>query len=132
MFLPLARDLVRRADRAAALMRGLAAPDQVTLRMVAPETTVADVIAPFLAHLPSDAPMIDVREAVPARVHEEVLSGGADVGITSVPPPTTVAEPAARAFPGLGLRAARITAGHGVAPSPSRELAREPLAGAWL
>jgi DNA-binding transcriptional LysR family regulator len=89
-FLPLAHDLVRRADRAAALMRGLAAPDQITLRMVAPETTVADVIAPFLAHLPSDAPMIDVREAVPARVHEEVLSGAADLGITSVPPPRSV------------------------------------------
>ena len=87
MFLPLARDLVGRADRAASLMHGLAAPDQVTLRVVAPETTVADVIAPFLARLPAAAPMIDVREALPARVHEEVLSGAADLGITSVPPP---------------------------------------------
>jgi len=87
VFLPLARDLVGRADRAAALMHGLAAPDQVTLRMVAPETTVADVIAPFLAHLPGEAPMIDVREALPARVQAEVLSGAADLGISSVPPP---------------------------------------------
>ena len=91
VFLPLARDLVGRADRATALMHGLAAPDHVTLRMVAPETTVADVIAPFLAHLPGDAPMIDVREALPSRIHEEVLGGAADVGVTSVPPPTTVA-----------------------------------------
>ena len=90
VFLPLARDLVGRADRATALMHGLAAPGQVTLRMVAPETTVADVIAPFLARQPADVPMIDVREALPSRVHEEVLSGAADVGITSVPPPRDV------------------------------------------
>jgi DNA-binding transcriptional LysR family regulator len=91
VFLPLARDLVGRADRAASLMSEQAAPDQVTLRMVAPETTVADVIAPFLARLPRDAPMIDVREALPARVHEEVMRGAADLGVTSVPPPPTVA-----------------------------------------
>lgn len=87
VFLPLARDLVGRADRAAALMRGLAAPGQVTLRLVAPETTVADVIAPFLATLPEAAPMVDVREALPASVHSEVMAGGADVGVSSVPPP---------------------------------------------
>ena len=90
VFLPLARDLVGRADRAAALMHGLAAPDQVTLRLAAPETTVADVIAPFLARLPEDAPMIDVREALPARVHEEVRIGAADLGVTSMPPPHDV------------------------------------------
>ena len=87
VFLPLARDLVGRADRALALMRDMAAPGQVTLRMAAPETTVADVIAPFLATLPPDAPMIDVREALPASVHAEVLAGAADVGVSSVPPP---------------------------------------------
>jgi DNA-binding transcriptional LysR family regulator len=91
VFLPLARDLVGRADRAAALMQGLAAPGQVTLRIVAPETTVADVIAPFIAQLPGDAPMVDVREALPAHAHEEVLSGGADLGISSVPPPRELA-----------------------------------------
>jgi DNA-binding transcriptional LysR family regulator len=91
VFLPLARDLVGRADRAAGLLHGLAAPDQVTLRMAAPETTVADVIAPFLAQLPQAAPMIDVREALPARVHEDVLDGAADVGVTSVPPPRSLA-----------------------------------------
>ena len=87
VFLPLARDLVGRADRAAALMHGLAAPDRVTLRVVAPETTVADVIAPFIARLPADAPMVDVKEALPALVHDEVLGGAADVGVSSVPPP---------------------------------------------
>jgi len=87
IFLPLARDLVGRAERASVVMRGLAAPGQVTLRMVAPETTVADVIAPFLAQLPPAAPMVDVREALPARVPAEVLAGAADLGVTSFPPP---------------------------------------------
>ena len=41
-FLPLARDLVGRADRAVALMQGQAEPGQVVLRLVAPETTVAE------------------------------------------------------------------------------------------
>ncbi len=87
VFLPLARDLVGRADRAVALMHGLAASARVALRIAAPETTVADVIAPFLATLPPEAPMIDVREALPASVHAEVLAGTADVGVSSVPPP---------------------------------------------
>lgn len=91
VFLPLARDLVGRAERAAALMRGLTAPGQVTLRMLAPETTVADVIAPFLAQLPAEMPIVDVREALPARVHEEVLGGAADVGVSSVLPPRGLA-----------------------------------------
>jgi DNA-binding transcriptional LysR family regulator len=91
VFLPLARDLVGRADRAVALMHGLAAPGRVTLRMAAPETTVADVIAPFLATLPEAAPMIDVREAVPAHVHAQVLAGAADLGVSSVPPPRELA-----------------------------------------
>jgi DNA-binding transcriptional LysR family regulator len=126
VFLPLARDLVGRADRAAALMHGLAAPERVTLRMVAPETTVADVIAPFLAHLPAEAPMIDVREALPARVHEEVLSGAADVGVTSMPPPRSVSSRLLVHFPvwayvAPGHRwAGRRTVGIG-------ELATEPL-----
>lgn len=126
VFLPLARDLVGRADRATALMHGLAAPDQVTLRMVAPETTVADVIAPFLALLPGDAPMIDVREALPSRVHEEVLGGAADVGVTSVPPPTTVASRLLVHFPVWAyVRSDHRWAGRGTVTIA--ELAAEPL-----
>ena len=87
VFVPLARDLIGRADRAAAMMRGLAGPDRVSLRVVAPETTVADVVAPFLAGLPASLPMIDVREALPASVYEAVMAGEADVGISSVSPP---------------------------------------------
>lgn len=87
VFLPLARDLIGRADRASAIMRGLADPDHVRLRLVAPETTVADVIAPFLASLAAAVPLVDVQEALPAAVYAQVLAGAADVGVSSVPPP---------------------------------------------
>lgn len=126
VFLPLARDLVGRADRAASLLHGLAAPGRVTLRMAAPETTVADVIAPFLAHLPQAAPLIDVRETLPARVHEDVLDGAADVGITSVPPPRSLASRLLVHFPVW----AYVNADHRWRRRRSitiRDLATEPL-----
>lgn len=86
-FLPLARDLVARADAAADMVRGLRDGSAVSLSLLAPETTVADVIAPFLASLPADAPMVNVREALPATIYEAVLDGAADLGISSGPPP---------------------------------------------
>lgn len=91
VFLPLARDLVGREERARAVMRGLAQPDRLTLRLVAPETTVADIVAPFLAGLPATDPLVDVREAVPINVYPEVMSGNADVGISTGPPPRQLA-----------------------------------------
>jgi DNA-binding transcriptional LysR family regulator len=126
VFLPLARDLVARADHALALMHGLAAPGSVTLRMAAPETTVADVIAPFLATLPLSAPMIDVREALPASVHAEVLAGSADLGISSVPPPRQLASRLLLHFPIWAyVRPEHRWARRGTVTI--RELAREPL-----
>ena len=91
VLLPLARDLVGRADQAQAAMRGLSDPGRLPLRLVAPETTVADVIAPFLATQPVSMPVVDVREALPAEVYAAVLSGLADVGISSGPPPRQLA-----------------------------------------
>ena len=55
-------------------------------------TTVADIVAPFLAMLPAASPVIDVREALPAAVYAEVIAGAADVGITSGPPPRQLAK----------------------------------------
>ena len=96
---PLARDLVSRADRATAIMRGLTEPDHLSLRLVAPEVTVADIVAPFLASLPASSPVIEVREALPAAVYAEILAGAADVGITSGPPPRQLAKKLIVHFP---------------------------------
>lgn len=99
VLVPLARDLVSRADRASAIMHGLAEPDHLSLRLVAPEVTVADIVAPFLALLPAASPVIDVREALPAAVYAEVIAGAADVGITSGPPPRQLAKKLIVHFP---------------------------------
>ncbi len=86
-FLPVARDLLRRADVAANFVRSLSEPSAMSLSLVAPETTVADVIAPFLAIRQADAPAMVVRESIPSAVFSEVLLGHADLGISSGPPP---------------------------------------------
>lgn len=126
VFEPLARDLVGRADRATAIMRGLAEPGRLTLRLVAPETTVADIVAPFLANLPVSAPMVDVREALPASIYEQVRGGGADVGISSGPPPRPLATRLIVHFPIW----AYVPAGHRLAAR--RSLSVTELAGERL
>ena len=98
-FLPMARDLVARADRAMATMTMLGAERTVPLRLVAPETTVADVIAPFVAARGAVAPALDVREALPASVFEEVRAGAADVGVSSGAAPATLEVRPVASFP---------------------------------
>jgi DNA-binding transcriptional LysR family regulator len=67
--------------------------------MVAPQTTVADVIAPFLAGLSVSAPIVDVEEALPTSVYAEVVSRSADVGVSSVLPPRELASQLIVHFP---------------------------------
>ncbi len=86
-FVPVARDLVRRADVAQNFLRGTAMPSMVSLSLVAPETTVTDVIAPFLAQRGDHGPIVTIRESIPSEVFAEVLVGNAEIGISSGPPP---------------------------------------------
>ena len=118
-FLPLARELVARADAASALMHGLASGSGLQLTLVAPETTVADVIAPFLATQGPDDPTVLAREALPADVFGEVLAGRADVGISSGPPPAELESRSVGRFPVY----AYVKAGHALDVGPSVELA---------
>jgi DNA-binding transcriptional LysR family regulator len=98
-FLPMARDLVARADRAVATMALLGADRTVPLTLVAPETTVADVIAPFVAARGGEVPAINVRESLPASVFEEVRSGAADVGVSSGAAPASLSVRPVASFP---------------------------------
>ncbi len=98
-FLPMARDLVTRADRAIATMAMLGDARTVPLTLVAPETTVADVIAPFVAAHGTDLPAINVREALPTSVFEEVRSGSADLGVSSGAMPRTLTARPVASFP---------------------------------
>jgi DNA-binding transcriptional LysR family regulator len=126
--LPMAQDLVARADAAEAQLRAIADSARVRLRVVAPATTVADVIAPFLASSGPEAPLIAAREELPAAVFASLERGDADLAISSGPPPADfVCRPVFRfavwAYVPPGHRWARRRTGR----IHVRELAEEPL-----
>lgn len=89
--LPMARDLVARVEAAEVAMEAFAAGQQTPFSVVAPATTVADVVAPFLATSGPDAPSITVREELPSDVFDALAAGEADLAISSGPPPGAMA-----------------------------------------
>ncbi len=90
-FLPYARDLVARSDLAVAAMREPLATRSVSLTVVAPHVTVADVIGPYLATLGEDALKVTVLESPSFGVFKTVLSGDADLGVAFGPAPGELA-----------------------------------------
>jgi DNA-binding transcriptional LysR family regulator len=89
-FVPVARDLVARADAASAAATALAAGRMDRITIAAPPTTMTDVIAPFIATLRPDDPFPSVLERDPAAVHD-TLRAGADLVISTDQPPTRYA-----------------------------------------
>jgi DNA-binding transcriptional LysR family regulator len=87
---PVARDLVARADAMRATADAIASGRMETITIAAPETTLTDVIAPFLATLRPDDPMPGVREELPFSVYHAV-ERGADLVIGTTPPPRELA-----------------------------------------
>jgi LysR family transcriptional regulator, benzoate and cis,cis-muconate-responsive activator of ben and cat genes len=85
-FVPMARDIVSRADTARAVMGSLATGESMGLRVAAPPTTVADILAPFVAATGEHGVVVDLREATPDGVYEILGRGEADVGISTLPP----------------------------------------------
>lgn len=98
-FLPMARDLVTRADRALAAMSMLGTAPTLPLTLVAPETTVADVIAPWVAAHGPGVSAVNVREALPSEVFDQVVRGGADLGVSSGAIPAGLATCPVASFP---------------------------------
>ena len=84
-FLPLARDLVVRADAVRAAAASFAAGRLENIDMVAPTTTLTDVIAPFLATFGPDDPVPSVTELGPAGAFR-ALERGAALAIVTEPP----------------------------------------------
>src|SRR3954453_5157948 len=72
--LPMARDIVSRVEAAENIVRGLARNEVMTVSLVAPETTVADVLAPYLATRSPEGTEINVREALPNEIFDMVAS----------------------------------------------------------
>ncbi len=84
---PMARDLVARADTAERRMKAISEGIPDSLTVVAPATTVADVIAPFLAQGDAGGVVVTAREDYPAAVYGALDRGDADLAISSGPPP---------------------------------------------
>lgn len=94
-FVPVARDLARRAEAAAEAAATLAAGRLQHIRIAAPGTTFTDVLAPFLATLLPDDPLPAVSEERPQLIYE-ALQSGADLAIsTEQPPPGLAFQPLA-------------------------------------
>ncbi|WP_283136898.1 LysR family transcriptional regulator [Rhizohabitans arisaemae] len=89
-FLPIARDLLVRAGHAQTTLCALAAGRPPRLTVAAPPTTVADVIAPYIATTTQADPFITVREELLTAAYT-TLSRGADLAISSAPPPLHLA-----------------------------------------
>lgn len=89
-FVPVARDLARRADAAAEAAATLAAGRLQHITIAAPGTTFTDVLAPFLATLHADDPLPAVSEEHPQRIYA-ALRSGADLAIATERPPAGLA-----------------------------------------
>jgi DNA-binding transcriptional LysR family regulator len=126
--LPMARDLVARAEVAEARMHAVAGGALVRLRVVAPATTIADVIAPFLAASGPEAPLVTAREELPAAVFASLERGDADLAISSGPSPAGyVSRPVFRFAVWAYVPPAHRWARRRTGRIRIRELADEPL-----
>lgn len=126
LLVPMARDLVSRAEVAEARLRDVAAGRPSRLTIAAPETTVADVIAPFLAETGAGGADLTVREELPTAVFATLQRGEADLAISSGLPTAGLAvRPIVRA-----AIVAYVPAGHRLAERRRvriEELVEEPL-----
>lgn len=98
-FLPVARDLVSRAEVARATAQSLAHGDEVQLTLAGHPTTVADVIAPFIVAAGAEGVVTNVVETSAYSVYAAVERGDADLAIgTRVPTADLQHEVIGRAF----------------------------------
>ncbi|MEU9240756.1 LysR family transcriptional regulator [Streptomyces sp. NPDC048385] len=85
-FLPVARDLVARARLARDTARSMASGAGIPLTVIAPATTVTDVVAPFIVAGGPQGQIVDVVEASPHGVYAALTVGQADFAIGTRPP----------------------------------------------
>jgi DNA-binding transcriptional LysR family regulator len=89
-FIPIARDLLIRANQAELKIRSLKRNESIRLTIAAPPTTVTDVIAPYIASAGSAGLLSNIRESLPNVVYNELSSGRADLVVGTGPPPAHV------------------------------------------
>ncbi len=89
-FLPIARDLVARAQQAEANIKAMDHKEALRLTIAGPPTTVADVIGPFIAISGADGLLSNIREVLPNAVYRELETYRADLAVGTSPPPTNL------------------------------------------
>jgi DNA-binding transcriptional LysR family regulator len=89
-FVPIARDLLSRAEQAEAKMKSGDHSEALRLTIAGPPTTVADVIAPFIAAAGADGLLANIREVLPNAVYKELAQYRADLVVGSSPPPSNL------------------------------------------
>lgn len=117
-FLPVARDLVARADQATRAAAALRDGAMTRVTLCSPGTTLTDVVAPFLATWGPHDPMPTVWERLPVQIYP-ALDNGADLAIGTAPPPRHLASLPLAALPVW----AHVPSGHRWAERPAVGLA---------
>jgi DNA-binding transcriptional LysR family regulator len=87
-FVPIARDLLSRAEQAEATIKSMDHNEALGLTIAGPPTTVADVIAPFIAASGANGLLTNIREVLPNAVYRELVQYRADLVVGSSPPPS--------------------------------------------
>ncbi|MEU6970988.1 LysR family transcriptional regulator [Kitasatospora aureofaciens] len=126
-FHPIALDLVRRAGQATETMAAAGRGEGAALTVVAPPTTITDLLAPFIAGGDPAGPALrDAVQEEPSRVFDALLRSNADLGVSTTPAPA----PLESAFLGRSPVLAQVPADHPWSGRPSvplAELVTEPL-----
>lgn len=97
-FVPMARSLLTMAKHVDSAARALAGGQVQRLRVAATPTTVRSIVAPFLATLPSTAPLILTHEVDHFHVYDTLLNGN-DLVISPTPCPKDFAYRVLGRFP---------------------------------
>jgi DNA-binding transcriptional LysR family regulator len=117
-FVPIARDLISRADAVRAAASALAAGRLDRIRIAAPSTTLTDIIAPFIATIGPDDPFPALLEEDPAAVYA-ALRTRADLAISTDRAPKDTASTKLAIMPIWAF----VPSGHRWAGRPSVTLA---------
>lgn len=125
-FLPVAKDLLTRSARATSTARSIAQGLGDALTVASANTTVTDILAPFVVAQGADGPISNAIEALPEHVYSVFARGDADFAVgTRIPP----AEFRSRVI-GHAYLWAQVHPSHPLADShgiPLARLVEEPL-----
>jgi DNA-binding transcriptional LysR family regulator len=86
-FVPIARDLIARAAQAEATIKSMDHNEAIRLTIAGPPTTVADVIAPFIAQSGAHGLLANIHEVLPNAIYRELAQYRADLVVGTSPPP---------------------------------------------